>query len=61
MAVAPMDGHTNKADRSNPEVPARQALLANQALRASRDVCAARESHAACALANCGCREAHTE
>jgi hypothetical protein len=56
-----MDGHTNMAGRSNPEDPARQALLANQVLRASRDVRAGRESHAACALANRGCREAHTE
>ena len=50
-----MDGHTNMADRSNSEDPARQALLANQVLRASRDM------HAACALANCGFWEPHTE
>jgi hypothetical protein len=56
-----MDGHTNTADRSNPEGPARQALLANQVLRASQDVRVARESHAACALAICGCQEPHTE
>ena len=56
-----MDGHTNTADRSNPEGPARQALLANQVLHASRDVHAARVSHAAVALANCDCREPHTE
>ena len=56
-----MDGHTNTADRSNPEDPARQALLANQVLRASRDVHAAQVSHAAVALANCDCREPHTE